>query len=676
MRIRNTLLIACFLGLWCAGAAFAVPLTLSFVPVSQTVSQGPIFVHVKISGFGPGTATAVGDFDLTVSYDPSIVTATGVTFGLALGDETAFEALTAADWFTTPGVIDFAEVSLLDSLDLEARQAPLLATGFVLAQLIFEPAVLGTTPLNFTKSIAGDSSGTNIAPLATETGSITVVAVPEPSSFALMAAAGLVLYFWRRIRWKLVVPAIVQIACVVLLFAAAPPAVSPRIPLKDAKGAVTGIEYQVRTTHFPKAFPNDPRARSQNLVTPITLYNTTNAVQRVIVCATGISVNLGDDFKHMKVQMTLAANMFSCDLPNAQNLAARKERLGAMGCRLITIPAKGAADGQTDATFVSGNDRTVPQFDAKKLPIPGKFNVVKQFGGVGPTQTGMIGSGVASGEGWGNVGGHPGVGPNAPSVAKALDDLYLHFILLQNANLGFVADPAKAPPRDQASFNCNKCFGMGPGGGGTGLGDFRGYHLEPLAAADRKGVMAVFANHWIKYQTLELKNSQTLTASLNLHNDFTYFASGPTQAQYTLDSSGVPSDCFVSSAGPPSPSTPFTVSPQEVKRVQVGVTCGPNVSPGAAGQLVLTMTGAESLGDPELLSTHVLRLVAPLPCDVNADGSVDSLDIEEIMSLRGQPGGAGNKYDVDADGTITVNDARRCTLSCSMPTCTIPPPPQ
>jgi hypothetical protein len=680
VRFRNTLLIGCFLGLWCAGAALAGPLTLSFVPASQTVSQGPIFVDVMVSGFGPNTASAVGDFDLTVSYDTSIVSATGVTFGLALGDESLFEALTAADWFTTPGQINFAETSLLDSVDLIAGQAPLLSSGFVLAELMFDPAGIGTTPLNFTSVLAGDASGINI-PLVTESGSITVV--PEPGAFTLMCAGGAVLFLGRRRRWKLVVPAVAQIVTAVLLFSAPPlspppapaPKASAKIPLKDAKDNATGVEYQVRTTNFPKTAQ---KAASQNLQTPITIYNTTNAAQRVIICATGITENLGANFNHMKIQMKLPANnSFTCEIPNAQNLAARQERLGAMGCRLITIPAKGGADGQSDASFVSGNDRTIPKFDAKKLPILGQFNVVGQFGGVGPTQTGAVGSGVAAGAGWGLVGGHPGISPSSgKTVARTIDDLYLHFILLQNAQLGFDADPNPPPARNAASFNCNKCFGMGPGGGGTGLEGFSGYHLEPLAAADRKNVMAVFANHWVKYQALELKRSQVLTASLNIYNDFTFFADGPTQAQYTLDTSMLPADCSVSSVSPILPSMPFTVSPQEVKRVSVAITCGPNVNPGDTGLLVLTMTGGESAGDTDVLSKHFLRVVAPLPCDVNADGSVDSLDIDEIMSMRGTPVGPGNKYDVDGDGIITVNDARACTLQCSLPVCAIPGPLQ
>ena len=63
-----------------------------------------------------------------------------------------------------------------------------------------------------------------------------------------------------------------------------------------------------------------------------------------------------------------------------------------------------------------------------------------------------------------------------------------------------------------------------------------------------------------------------------------------------------------------------------------------------------------------------------IPTDVNADGSVDAIDIADIMALNGTPAPPGSPYDVDGDGIITVNDARICTLQCSLPLCAVPPP--
>jgi hypothetical protein len=49
-------------------------------------------------------------------------------------------------------------------------------------------------------------------------------------------------------------------------------------------------------------------------------------------------------------------------------------------------------------------------------------------------------------------------------------------------------------------------------------------------------------------------------------------------------------------------------------------------------------------------------------CDIDGDSDVDRTDIEAIVAARNTPAGTGDPRDVDGDGTITVNDARRCTL--------------
>ncbi|MCV2370938.1 dockerin type I repeat-containing protein [Roseateles oligotrophus] len=57
-------------------------------------------------------------------------------------------------------------------------------------------------------------------------------------------------------------------------------------------------------------------------------------------------------------------------------------------------------------------------------------------------------------------------------------------------------------------------------------------------------------------------------------------------------------------------------------------------------------------------------------CDVNGDGSIDSMDINAIMAGRGQTVPPGNAaLDIDGNGVINVNDARACTLKCSKPKC-------
>jgi len=67
---------------------------------------------------------------------------------------------------------------------------------------------------------------------------------------------------------------------------------------------------------------------------------------------------------------------------------------------------------------------------------------------------------------------------------------------------------------------------------------------------------------------------------------------------------------------------------------------------------------------------------APVPrCDVNSDGFVDRADIQAITLARGQPAtGPSDPRDADGDGTISVLDARQCTLQCGNANCAPPAP--
>src|SRR5947209_6619019 len=92
----------------CAGAAHAA-VVLSFVPGAQT-GPGPntASVDLVVSGLGGGVSPALGGFQFNILYDPSIILANTVTFGLNLGDPGLVEALTSSD-VTTAGFISLAE---------------------------------------------------------------------------------------------------------------------------------------------------------------------------------------------------------------------------------------------------------------------------------------------------------------------------------------------------------------------------------------------------------------------------------------------------------------------------------------------------------------------------------------------------------------------------------------
>jgi hypothetical protein len=158
----------------------ALAVTIGFSPASQTVGPGdPVLVEVVVSDLGGEIVSA---YDLDVTYDASVLSATGVTFGLLLGDELLFEVLNASD-VSVPGLVDFAQVSLLSDAELAALQSD----PFTLATLEFDAIGVGTSPLVF--DAFNDITGRNalVLDVDPESGSVTVI--PEPHS-ALVFALG------------------------------------------------------------------------------------------------------------------------------------------------------------------------------------------------------------------------------------------------------------------------------------------------------------------------------------------------------------------------------------------------------------------------------------------------------------------------------------------------------
>ena len=79
------------------------------------------------------------------------------------------------------------------------------------------------------------------------------------------------------------------------------------------------------------------------------------------------------------------------------------------------------------------------------------------------------------------------------------------------------------------------------------------------------------------------------------------------------------------------------------------------------------------------LSTGFSSLANAAVCDVDTDGDVDRRDLRLIVGARNKPAsGPDDPRDADADGTITVPDARICVRQCNLPGCKIidPAPPE
>lgn len=170
----------------------ALAISLGFAPSSQTVQVGlPITVDVLISDLGAFTEPSVGTFDLDVSFDPAILLPTDVTFGRFLGDPGLFEALT--DFTFSPGVVDFAEVSLLSPSQLDSLQLE----NFSLATLSFDTLAVGMSSLTFSQVIVDDAFGMK---LDIDPGSGKVNVVPEPTTMFLLGSGLGLLGFKRKFR--------------------------------------------------------------------------------------------------------------------------------------------------------------------------------------------------------------------------------------------------------------------------------------------------------------------------------------------------------------------------------------------------------------------------------------------------------------------------------------------
>lgn len=177
-----------FAALILAAASSAQAALISLTPSTAAVSTGqPVAVDVIVSGLGAGEA--VGAFDLDVVFDASVLSATGVTFGSALGVD-GIDQFSIA--LVSAGRVDFAAVSLLSEVDLLAAQT----APFSIATLTFEALAPGSSDIlfdliTFPGLLLSDAFGNALATTVGNESAVTVAAasVPEPSGLALVLLA-------------------------------------------------------------------------------------------------------------------------------------------------------------------------------------------------------------------------------------------------------------------------------------------------------------------------------------------------------------------------------------------------------------------------------------------------------------------------------------------------------
>jgi hypothetical protein len=176
-------------------ADHASALSLRLVPTSPTVSSGdPVAVLLNIAGLGDKAIPSLGAFDVSVTFDPTLLAFVNATFGdPVLSDQLDLmgaSSLTSAS-VGPPNTLNLSEISFDSVNDLNTLQAG----SFTLVTLGFTAVMQGVSPLGLNVNALGDAIGDPLT-ATTETGSITVTpatsAVPEPAS-GWLAVTGLLL---------------------------------------------------------------------------------------------------------------------------------------------------------------------------------------------------------------------------------------------------------------------------------------------------------------------------------------------------------------------------------------------------------------------------------------------------------------------------------------------------
>ena len=172
----------------CASAVRAAVI-IEIVPAFQVISDSPAQIALRVSGLPGGMAPSIGGFDLTLEYDPAILSYLGTVFGSALGNP-ATEAI-AFDDVPGVGLVRLFEVSLLDPDVLDADQPG----TFTLATVAFGGRQPGISLVNFLSVELSDSMAN---PLTANTLNGAIQVVSEPDFIAIFAVAALAGWLARR----------------------------------------------------------------------------------------------------------------------------------------------------------------------------------------------------------------------------------------------------------------------------------------------------------------------------------------------------------------------------------------------------------------------------------------------------------------------------------------------
>src|SRR5215471_14668078 len=148
------------------GVASAGPISLQVSPDSVLVQPGDV-VTVGVGILGLDRPPSVGSFDLTMAFDPLLVTPFSIAFGPFLGIEGLAEAGTTFAFNSAD--VEFSEVSFLLPSELDARQPQ----DFLLAGITFEAIDNGRAAFALTSGLIDDAFGSKL---------IEIVPVPDAAT--------------------------------------------------------------------------------------------------------------------------------------------------------------------------------------------------------------------------------------------------------------------------------------------------------------------------------------------------------------------------------------------------------------------------------------------------------------------------------------------------------------
>lgn len=168
----------------------AQAITVTVDPVAQNVTLGnQATIGIMIYGYAPGPLVnlAVGGYDFSINYNPTILSFKSLSFGTSLGYPTDSNAT----YLNNPvsGILQISEYSDLSASELYALQGQQWPDDtFIAATITFNTLGSGVSPLSVDINSLLTEKRENFDGTYSDPGSLTVSSVPEPSTFLLLGA--------------------------------------------------------------------------------------------------------------------------------------------------------------------------------------------------------------------------------------------------------------------------------------------------------------------------------------------------------------------------------------------------------------------------------------------------------------------------------------------------------